>query len=257
MAKLPFPVIPVLDLKAGRAVHAVAGQREHYQPIRSVLHPGSDPIDLAHTLRGTLGLHTLYIADLGAIAGLPPELALYKNIISLGIHVVVDSGISDVRSAAPLLDLDDSSCTIVAGLETIRGPRELGEIVHRAGAERVIFSLDLFDGRPRHAPGSDWAGDDPCELARQAIALGVRHLLLLDLARVGTGRGLGTEGLMARIREANPGVRVSVGGGISRIEEVLALRNAGAAAVLIGSALHDGRIGARELARLACENTEG
>jgi len=48
-----------------------------------------------------------------------------------------------------------------------------------------------------------------------------------------------------------------VGGGISRIEEVLALRNAGAAAVLIGSALHDGRIGARELARLACENTEG
>jgi len=257
MAKMPFPVIPVLDLKTGRAVHAVGGRRDHYQPIRSILHPTSDPISLARALRDTLGLHALYLADLDAIAGLPPTLAIYKEIISLGVHLVVDSGIRDAGSAGSVFELDGSSCTMVAGLETVRGPRELGKIVDRVGPDRVIFSLDLFDGRPRMAAPTAWAADDPCEVAREAIDHGVRDLLLLDLSRVGTGRGLGTEGLMARIREANPGVRVSVGGGISRIEEVLALRNAGAAAVLIGSALHDGRIGARELARLACENTEG
>jgi phosphoribosylformimino-5-aminoimidazole carboxamide ribotide isomerase len=250
MPNMPFAVIPVLDLKAGQAVHAVAGRREHYQALRSNLHPGSDPIDLARALRGKLGLHTLYLADLDAIAGAPPKLALYERIIALGIHLVVDAGLRDVKGTTPLLDLDGSCCSLVAGLETVRGPRELGEIVKRAGAEQVIFSLDLFDGRPRAAPGSGWGSNDPCELARQAIALGVRQVLLLDLARVGTGRGPGTEGLLTRIRETEPQVRLSVGGGIARIEDVLALKHAGAAAVLVGSALHDGRIGARELARI-------
>ena len=41
--------------------------------------------------------------------------------------------------------------TIIAGLETVRGPRELTEIVNQAGAGRVVFSLDLFDGSPRMA----------------------------------------------------------------------------------------------------------
>jgi phosphoribosylformimino-5-aminoimidazole carboxamide ribotide isomerase len=247
----------VLDLKTGHAVHAVGGRRDHYQPIRSILHAASDPIALARALRDTLGLHSLYLADLDAIAGLPLNLAVYEGIISLGIHLVVDSGVCDVDSAASLLELDDSSCTIVAGLETVRGPRELGEIVDWAGAERVIFSLDLFDGRPRMAARAAWAADQPRELARQAIAHGVRQILLLDLSRVGTGRGLGTEGLMASIRQADPRVRLSVGGGISRIDVVLALRSAGAASVLVGSALHDGRIGARELARLGVDIPQG
>jgi phosphoribosylformimino-5-aminoimidazole carboxamide ribotide isomerase len=250
MAKSPFPIIPVLDLAAGRAVGAFAGRREHYQAIRSILHPTSDPIALAGALRDTLGFRALYLADLDAIAGLEPNLVLYKQIISLGIHLLVDAGIRDVASAVALLELDASACTVVAGLETVCGPYELSEIVNRAGAERVIFSLDMFDGRPRMAAPAAWASNDPRDLAREAIAHGVRSILLLDLSRVGTGRGLGTEGLLRSIRHEHPGVRVILGGGISRIEDVLALRNAGAAGILVGSALHDGRIGASELVRV-------
>jgi phosphoribosylformimino-5-aminoimidazole carboxamide ribotide isomerase len=250
MANSPFSVIPVLDLAAGRAVRAVAGRREHYQPIRSILHATSDAVELAGALRETLGLHALYLADLDSIGGLPPSIAIYQEIMSLDIHLFVDSGIRDVSSADRLLELDPSSCTLVAGLETICGPRDLGEIVDRAGAGRVIFSLDLFAGRPRMAAPATWASELPIELAREAILLGVRHILLLDLSRVGMGRGPGTESLMESIFQEHPRVGLSVGGGISRIEEVLALRDAGAASVLVGSALHDGRIGGGELARL-------
>ena len=65
----PFQVIPVLDLKDGRAVHAKGGRRDHYRPIQSILHPTSDPIALARAFRAGLGLHTLYLADLDAITG--------------------------------------------------------------------------------------------------------------------------------------------------------------------------------------------
>ena len=68
---------------------------------------------------------------------------------------------------------------------------------------------------------------------------------------MGTGRGLGTNDLLTAIVADHPSVNVAVGGGLSRIEELVDLRGAGAAAVLLGSAIHDGRIGARELERLS------
>src|SRR4051812_2217086 len=50
-AETPMQLIPVIDLKAGQAVRAVAGDRAHYQPLRSVLHAGGDPIGLASACR--------------------------------------------------------------------------------------------------------------------------------------------------------------------------------------------------------------
>ena len=98
----------------------------------------------------------------------------------------------------------------------------------------MIFSLDLFAGHPRIATSAAWGTEDPRELAAAAIGCGVRHLLILDLARVGTGRGAGTSSLLNEIRQRHPSVAIAVGGGISRIEEVVELREAGANAVLIG-----------------------
>jgi phosphoribosylformimino-5-aminoimidazole carboxamide ribotide isomerase len=250
MPNRSFQVIPVLDLKSGRAVAAVAGQRDHYQPVRSILHPTPDPLELACAMQRALGLRSLYLADLDCIAGNAPDVALYENLISAGFHLIVDAGLRNLRSAGAVLDLDRSSTTIVAGLETLEGPRALSKIVAKLGAERTILSLDLVNGRPRVATPGAWRSDIPLEIAHEAIEQGVRHLLLLDLARVGTGSGLGTLSLLSQIRAACPDVHVSAGGGISSISEVLELRNSGASAALVATALHDGRIGRRELALL-------
>jgi phosphoribosylformimino-5-aminoimidazole carboxamide ribotide isomerase len=250
MTKSSFQVIPVLDLKGGRAVHAVAGRRAHYQPVESVLHPGSDPLALAAALRDVLGLRTLYLADLDAIAGLAPEVQLYQNLIALGFRLIVDAGIRDLHTAERLRTLDHTSSAIVAGLETLAGPESLRELLHAFGAGRIIFSLDLDEGFPRKAAKSAWTSDQALELAFNAIEQGTRHVLLLDLARVGTGRGLGTNGLLAQILARHPDVEVSAGGGISGASEILALKAAGATGVLVASAIHDGRIGRRELVSL-------
>jgi phosphoribosylformimino-5-aminoimidazole carboxamide ribotide isomerase len=247
MTNSSFQIIPVLDLKGGRAVHAVAGRRAYYQPLQSILHATSDPLELAAALRELLGLCTLYLADLDAIAGDAPDVALYQKLISCGTYLIVDAGLRDLRSAEGLLLLDRSSSTIVAGLETLESPGALREIVHEMGAGRIIFSLDLDEGRPMKPAHSAWKSDDSLELATEAIECGARHVLSLDLARVGTGRGSGTKGLIAQVRARHPEVRVCAGGGISGIAEVLDLKNAGVSAVLVASALHDGRIGRQEI----------
>jgi phosphoribosylformimino-5-aminoimidazole carboxamide ribotide isomerase len=164
------------------------------------------------------------------------------------VRLWIDAGLKNEDDLDALIDLDHT--TIVVGLETAAGPDAVRDILDRIDPDRVVLSLDLFAGVPRLPTGADWAATDLEGLSRQVLELGVCRLLLLDLARVGTGRGTGTGELLVRLRESRPLVEVSVGGGISGIEELIAVQTAGAAAALIGSALHDGRIGRKQLDRL-------
>jgi phosphoribosylformimino-5-aminoimidazole carboxamide ribotide isomerase len=244
---MPIRVIPVLDLKGGRAVRAIGGDREHYRPLRTRLHADSDPLGVARGFRDVLNLRELYLADLDAIAGKAPDLALYKAVRALGLDLWVDAGIRDRSMLAPLLDASVS--TIVAGLETVRGPAALAGIVSTVAPERLVFSLDLRGGHPViDGAREEWGTTDPFPLARSVIAIGIRRLLLLDLARVGTGRGTGTLPLLARLAAVEPDLEITLGGGIADRDELRALARAGVHAVLIGSALHDGRIDASDLA---------
>jgi phosphoribosylformimino-5-aminoimidazole carboxamide ribotide isomerase len=245
---MPFRVLPVLDLKKGQVVHAKGGRRDRYVAVRSVLCDRPDPILMARSMRDVLGSSTLYLADLDAIEGCAaPCIGIYHAIASLGLELWVDAGLREARSAGPFLELDAGKLQIVVGLETVRGPRELGQIVRLVGADRTIFSLDMFDRLPRIADGQAWSTSQPRELAHRAIEQGVNHLLILDLARVGTGRGTGSDDLLAQLTESHPDIELSVGGGVSGIEDLRRLRDAGVAAALVASAIHDGRIGRRDI----------
>ncbi|HEV3122290.1 MAG TPA: HisA/HisF-related TIM barrel protein [Isosphaeraceae bacterium] len=240
-------VIPVIDLKAGQAVHAIAGERAHYRPVLSSLHAGSSPLGLALAYQSALGLSEIYLADLDAIAGAPPSLALYETLAASGFALWVDAGVRDSCTLEPLLD--SGAATIVAGLETLLGPNALVEAIEAAGPERLAFSLDLRNGQPVFSQEADWGTSDAIAIAETAVRAGLRRIVLLDLARVGTGAGTGTRELLLRLVAAFPQLELAVGGGIAGPDELAALERAGASAALVGSALHDGRITADECRR--------
>ena len=106
----------------------------------------------------------------------------------------------------------------------------------------MLFSLDLSEGRPLIAPGANWTSTSPLDMIGAARAAGCRRFLIVDLARVGSGRGLGTLDLAALVVERFPDVNVSVGGGVSSRDDLEAAARAGIQGVLLGSALHDGRL---------------
>ena len=177
-------VIPVLDVRRGQAVRAVAGARDHYGPLRSVLHPETDPVALARAARDAWSLPDLYLADLDAILGeAPPAVGIFEVIADLGLNLWVDAGIRKASDAGLLIEARVGR--VVVGLETVNGPDALAEIVEEVGGEAVVFSLDLHEGRPMIDTQSAWGTDRPEEIATQAIEAGVRRIICLDLARVG------------------------------------------------------------------------
>lgn len=231
-------VVPVLDVMHGEVVRGVGGHRDEYRPIVSPLTASSRPLDVANALAFHFGIRELYVADLDAILGEEPAWPLYAALREQGFRLWVDAGIRRLENAHRLADAGIDS--IVAGLETVAGPAELAKMTEAFG-ERIVFSLDLHQGEPlgeRHA----WQQPDAEGIAAQAVRLGVRRLLVLDLAHVGCGSGTGTRDLCARLCVKYPGVFISAGGGVRHRGDLEELRDCGVQAALVASALHDGRL---------------
>lgn len=249
-------VIPVLDILAGVVVRGVAGRRAEYRPIVSRLTASVAPAAIADAFRAHFGLSTLYVADLDAIMGEVPSTAMYQELRRRGFTLWVDAGVRHDAQAAALADLDIS---VVVGLETIAGQKELINICATMASgvalaprenQRVIFSLDLKEGRPLTSV-ERWQKSSPEEIAAEAVTAGVGALIVLDLARVGVGEGTGTEALCRRLRAAHPHIELIAGGGVRHLDDLRRLADAGVDAALVASALHDGRLTAADLNALS------
>jgi phosphoribosylformimino-5-aminoimidazole carboxamide ribotide isomerase len=235
----PMHIIPVLDLKAGHIVHARAGRRQDYQPIVSSLTRSSQPVEVAQAFRERFRFAELYLADLDAIAGAPPDLATYMALQSLGFRLWVDAGVRDTATATPLLKARMDH--IIAGLETVAGPQALSAIGLQIGTERVVFSLDLKDGQPL-GDRSFWPQMDAWSIATEAVAIGIQQIIILDLARVGGQGGTGTEDLCKRLASQYPDVEIVAGGGVRNRTDLQRLQACGVRAALVASALHNGQL---------------
>jgi HisA/HisF family protein len=237
-----MPILPVIDLLGCSVVRAVAGRRAEYRPLmHSRIVDSHAPLDVAAALKRHFGFSSLYLADLNAIGGLPPALDLYRALQTEGFRLWVDAGLRDEADAAALLEAGID--TVVAGLESLDSPAVLQRLVQTVGSGRLVFSLDLKEGRPV-SRGDAWP-TDPWDVAMLALDAGLQRLLVLDLAAVGMGEGCRTEALCRRLRRRDvldEALELTTGGGVRTIADVLRLYKHGVDHVLVASALHDGGI---------------
>ena len=236
-------IIPVLDVRHGRVVRAVGGNRDRYEPVCCPLTGSQKARDIAAARLQQSGASELYIADLDAILGRPRVAPAVLGILEMHpVPTWLDAGIGRKLRIADLPAM--THLRPVVGSETSADPETLAQAIAEAAGRPVAFSLDLKNGSLL-GRWRDWeleSGRDVLTLVRRVVAMGVRTLIVIDLARVGTGRGCGTEDLLRAIRGEFPEVELIAGGGVRSWADVDRLGDAGADAVLIASALHDGTI---------------
>jgi phosphoribosylformimino-5-aminoimidazole carboxamide ribotide isomerase len=231
-------VVPVIDLKAGRAVHAVRGERQNYRPVG-----GGDPLSLVRAFRSELGLDELYVADLDAIGGDGENSAAIAT-LAREARVMVDAGVSEPEPARGLLGL--GAHRVVVGTETLTGPDALDRLL--AEVPELVLSVDLRAARTL-SPDPQLAGLPALDAVTRLHRAGLREAIVLDLARVGSGAGPDVR-LIAELHAAFPDLELLAGGGVRDAADLRALGAAGAAGALVATALHGGVIGQRELAEL-------
>lgn len=236
----PPRLIPVLDVMNGQVVRAVGGRRDEYRPVVSKLTASTEPVEVARALLAATGASELYVADLDAIQfGNGMSLAVREFLERIEVAVWVDAGLN---GSEPLSEMRvHPGIQHVIALETCSGLVSSGAVTRSHNT--TAFSIDLKGGELM-GRWREWTNDsrDALSVARAAVSKGFHTIIVLDLARVGTGTGTGTEPLLREIRAAFPHVDLIAGGGVRTWDDVDRLGEAGATGVLVASALHDGTL---------------
>lgn len=219
-------LIPVIDLMAGRAVWARPGERDSYAPLATSLCSDGNPTKLARLFAEEFGSDTLYVADLDAISGTGDNLQTVRSISSELPHLQLwtDAGLRDRESLEVFNRIWPGRP--IMGSETLTDT----DALQAATAYEAILSLDYR--------GTQLLG--PPDLTEQPERW-PRDLILMSLARVGSGQGPELD-LLVRLRDLAPDRRLHAAGGVRGEADLQRLAEAGAAGVLLASALHDGRI---------------
>jgi len=200
-----------------------------------------DAVTLAGVYVDRLGIRELYVADLDAIEGGASSMnaGLLGRIAALGAPMWVDAGVTTAAAADAVLDAGAS--LVIVGLETLTGLEALVAISQAIGGDRVAFSVDLRNGMPITLPGAELSRWSAAEIARSAAGGGAGTIIVLDLARVGTGGGPDLESITA-MRRAVPQVALFAGGGVRSAEDVDGLARAGCDGALVATALLSGAL---------------
>jgi phosphoribosylformimino-5-aminoimidazole carboxamide ribotide isomerase len=218
-------------------VRGVAGRRHDYRPIVSPWSRCADPIEIVQGMQAEWGLSEFYVADLDAIQFGKPNWHVYRTFCEAGLRVLIDAGVRGVAEGRELLEAGIDR--VIVALETLGDPGVLREMAAE-WSERLVFSLDLMQGRPMTR--GPWQSMAPLEIALHVVEIGVPSLIVLDLAAVGVGEGISTLHLCKEIRELAPSLELITGGGVRNVADVQAAFKQGANAVLVASALHDRRL---------------
>lgn len=259
-------IVPVIDLRGGRAVTGRGGERSRYAPVSSRIRGGvaedlSDPRRLARALSETLAPERLYVADLDRIEGTGDNGAVVAALLDDDPARVIlwDGGLARRRDAprhphlVPILATECLAAVhevdaATAGPETTSGQSAAGAAgIAAAGSPQPWLGLDLTaDGLLARSPEVAAIGERA--LMRRAVRAGFGGCAIVLLSRVGTGSGLPRDRLR-RLREDAAALATIAGGGIGSIDDLLFLESIGCAGALLATALHDGRLRPADLRR--------
>jgi 1-(5-phosphoribosyl)-5-[(5-phosphoribosylamino)methylideneamino] imidazole-4-carboxamide isomerase (EC 5.3.1.16) len=223
-----FEVIPAVDIKDGEAVQLIGGERGTGQTY-------GDPVAAA-TEWVSQGADTLHLVDLdGAFEGARPNAAAIEAILAaVDTAVQLGGGIRTAAEATRLLE--QGVDRIILGTAAVETPDIVREVADRFPG-RVVVALDAKDGEVVVSGWTEGTGLEPAAAARRYEQLGAGGILFTDVDVEGSLAGVRTE----RVERVTGAVDVPViaTGGVASVADILALRDAGAAAVVIGSALYD------------------
>lgn len=227
-------IIPAIDLIDGKVVRLYQG--DYGQQTTFDL----SPLAQLQSYQDQ-GANWLHIVDLtGAKDPTKRQTALIAKLTAgLNANIQVGGGIRTEEQVAELLSLGVKR--VVIGSLAVKEPELVKGWFNKFGSEAICLALDvnINQNGEKIVAVSGWqsgGGKSLESIVEDFSQVGLKHALVTDISRDGTLTGANTE-LYRELSSRYPDIAWQASGGIATLEDVAAVRDSGAAGIIIGKAL--------------------
>ena len=228
-------VLPAIDLKDGQCVRLKKGD---YGTAHKV---AEDPVE---TARGFLsaGAALIHMVDLdGAKDGSHANYDVVRRVIAeTGAAVELGGGVRTMADVEAVLALGVTR--VIIGSAAVKHPAFVREAVEQYG-DNIAVGIDALSGTVRTEGWLNDSGEDYLTFAKQMEAFGVRTIIFTDIDKDGMLEGPNFEQLGALRAAVSCGIVAS--GGVSTLEDIIRLRDAGIDEAIAGKAVYTGALDLR------------
>jgi phosphoribosylformimino-5-aminoimidazole carboxamide ribotide isomerase len=230
--------VPAVDLREGRCVQLVGGRPEEER----VSLP--DPAGQGR-LWWEKGFGTLHIVDLDAALGLGNNRIIIGDVVrETKATVQVGGGVRDESDVEALIEL--GARRIIVGTRAIDDPEWL-DAVSRKHPDHIMVAADIREGLVVRKGWTESTGIPVLELLERLETLPLAGILCTDVSREGRLEGIHFPGARSVIEGSRHPVWIS--GGVTTMDELDALDQAGAAGAVLGMALYTETLSPTQVAR--------
>jgi phosphoribosylformimino-5-aminoimidazole carboxamide ribotide isomerase len=235
-----FTIFPAIDLRAGKIVRLAQGD-----PTRQTTY-GDDPRAQAEQFKAE-GAEWIHVINLsGAFdEGAGANLKALEAILTVGLKVEFGGGIRNEETIRVPLEMGVER--VFLGTAAIQNPALVDWAIATYGATRIAADIGVRDGR---VMVKGWQESTPLtmlEAGKRFRQQGLEWCVLTDVARDGVGTGVCVDSAVEL--QTATGLKVVASGGVSSLEDVRKVREAGLAGVIIGRALYEGRLALKDALR--------
>lgn len=228
---------PAIDIKGGKCVRLTQGLFDNVKVYSDT------PADMARLWRDQ-GATFLHLVDLdGALAGRSVNEDVIRSIVeAVDIPVEIGGGIRSEEAVRHMLEL--GVARVIIGTKAVERPAFMRELVDTFGPDRIVAGVDAKDGLVAVQGWESLSSVTAKELCMQMREFGIRHVVYTDISRDGMLNGPNVEATR-QLTEAT-GIDVIASGGVSSMEDLRSLHEAGIKGAIIGKALYEKRVDLRE-----------
>ena len=220
-------LLPAIDVKDGRCVRLVQGDYDQETVY------DEHPVEVA-TRYESEGAEWLHVVDLdAALEGVPKNLAVIDEVLrAVSIPVQRSGGIRSMEAIEQAVGAGASR--VVLGTQALLDHGFVADAVGRFG-DAVAVGLDVRGDRLQARGWTEDAGELMPTLDTMT-RMGVARFVVTDVAKDGMLQGPNVD-LLRRVMDATTAA-VTASGGISSIDDLRAVADAGAESCIVGKALY-------------------
>lgn len=234
-------IFPAIDLYDGKAVRLYKGDYAQMTVYNE------NPVEVARDF-ARLGAEYIHVVDLeGAKIGVPAHLDVVKSIAKeTGLFIEVGGGIRNMDTVEKYLSA--GAGRVILGTSAVTDEEFLRSALEEYG-EKIAVGADIADGKIAIRGWVEKSEYTVDAFFEKMQALGVQTVICTDISKDGAMKGTNVA-LYKEIGEKYS-INLIASGGVSSIQDVVALAKNGTYGAIIGKAYYIGAIDLQEAIEVA------